>query len=170
MALQQNHFEIFGLQPAYEIDSAALTARYRELQREIHPDKFAASPAREQMLAMQYAAQVNEAHTTLRDPVKRAIYLLQLAGVKLQPEQTTADAQFLMQQMELRERLEDVRDLAALDALREEVEQLFAAGQRQFADSYRRQNLDVAQSSLLKLQFLSKLQRQAEELEEDLDT
>jgi molecular chaperone HscB len=173
MALKQNYFEIFGLQPSYEIDRTTLAERYRQLQREIHPDRFVAKSEREQLLAAQYAAQVNEANSTLRDPVKRAAYLLQLAGVEIQPEQTTADGEFLMQQMLLRERLEDVRTAAGpmqeLAELSGEADQLFAAEQRCFADFYTARDLKRAENSLLKLQFLAKLQRQVEDLEEDLD-
>ncbi|WP_323847093.1 Fe-S protein assembly co-chaperone HscB [Microbulbifer magnicolonia] len=172
MSLKQTYFELFGLRPAFEIDRAALSKRYRELQREFHPDKYAAKSDREQLLAMQYAARINEAHTTLREPVLRAGYLLKLAGVEVSPEQTTADAEFLMQQMLLRERLEEVRDetdpAAALDALAGEVRDLFAGEQQHFAAVFAAGDLQAGKDSLLKLQFLSKLQRQVEELEEDL--
>ncbi|SEA32814.1 Fe-S protein assembly co-chaperone HscB [Microbulbifer marinus] len=172
MSLRQTYFEIFGLKPAFALDRAALADRYRELQREFHPDKYAAKSDREQLLAMQYAAQINEAHNTLRDPVLRAAYLLKLAGVEVSPEQTTADAEFLMQQMLLRERLEEVPSeadpAAALDELGEEVRGLYADEQRHFAEVFAAGDLEAGKDSLLKLQFLIKLQRQVEELEEDL--
>ncbi|GAA5524988.1 co-chaperone protein HscB homolog [Microbulbifer aestuariivivens] len=172
MSEQQTYFDIFALEPGFEVNLAALSQRYRELQREFHPDKYAAKSSREQMLAMQYATRINEAHTTLRDPVRRAGYLLSLAGVEVSPEQTTADAQFLMQQMMLREQLEEVRGAAdaaaALDELADEVSGLFRAEQQQFAAAYAASRLDDAKNAFLKLQFLSKLQRQVEELEEDL--
>ncbi|MFD1215265.1 MULTISPECIES: Fe-S protein assembly co-chaperone HscB [Microbulbifer] len=172
MELQQNHFEIFGLPVSYEVDRKALAARYRELQQEFHPDRFAAKSEREQRLSMQYAAQINEANNTLKDPVARAAYLLKLAGVEINPEQTTADGEFLMQQMILRERLEEVRDAAdpesELDALNSESADLFNTQQRIFADALTANALDEAKSALLKLQFLAKLQRQIEQLEEDL--
>jgi molecular chaperone HscB len=172
MSEQQTYFDIFGLKPAFEVDRTALSQRYRELQREFHPDKYASKSAREQMLAMQYATRINEAHTTLRDPVRRAGYLLSLAGVEVSPEQTTADAEFLMQQMMLREQLEEVRGAAdpaaALDDLADEVDGLFKVEQQAFASAFSNGQLEEAKNSLLKLQFLSKLQRQVEELEEDL--
>lgn len=172
MQFQQNYFEIFGLQPAFELDRKALASRYRELQREFHPDKYAAKSAREQLLAMQYAALINEAHAVLNNPVPRAGYLLKLAGVEVSPEQTTADTEFLMQQMMLRERLDEVREesdpATALAALDREVSDLFAAEQQNFASVFVEKDLEAAKSALLKLQFLAKLQRQVEELEEDL--
>jgi len=172
MSLNQTYFEMFGLKPAFEIDLAALAGRYRELQREFHPDRYASKSEREQLLAMQYAARINEAHTTLREPVLRAGYLLELAGVAVSPEQTTADAEFLMQQMLLRERLEAVREeadpAAALDELGDEVRGLFAGEQAHFAGVFAAGDLEAGKNSLLRLQFLVKLQRQVEELEEDL--
>ncbi|WP_043318391.1 co-chaperone HscB [Microbulbifer sp. HZ11] len=170
--MQQNHFEIFGLPVSYSIDRQALAQRYRELQQEFHPDRFAAKSEREQMLAMQYAAQINEANNTLKDPVARAAYLLKLAGVEINPEQTTADGEFLMQQMILRERLEEVREAsdpeAELEDLASETAQLFKVQEQAFAQALEHSALEDAKSALLKLQFLAKLQRQIEELEEDL--
>ena len=172
MELQQNHFEIFGLPVDYTVDRQALAKRYRELQQEFHPDRFAAKSEREQMLSMQYAAQINEANNTLKDPVARAAYLLQLAGVEINPEQTTADGEFLMQQMILRERLEDVRSAAdpegELEDLGSEASQLFKAQEVAFSTALQGNALEEAKGALLKLQFLAKLQRQIEELEEDL--
>lgn len=172
MSTNQTYFEIFGLKPAFEIDRATMAERYRELQREFHPDKYASKSEREQLLVMQYAARINEAHNTLRDPVLRAGYLLELAGVEISPERTTADAEFLMQQMMLRERLEEVREesdpAAALDDLGEEVNGLFTNEQEHFAQVFAEGDLEAGRDSLLKLQFLTKLQRQVEELEEEL--
>lgn len=170
--MQQNYFEIFGLPVSYTVDRQALAQRYRELQQEFHPDRFAAKSEREQRLAMQYAAQINEANNTLKDPVARAAYLLQLAGVQINPEQTTADGEFLMQQMILRERLEEVRDAAdpeaELEDLGSETAQLFNAQEQAFAQALESKALEDGKNALLKLQFLAKLQRQIEELEEDL--
>ncbi|WP_237054854.1 co-chaperone HscB [Microbulbifer sediminum] len=172
MSEQRNYFEIFGLKPGFSVDREALAGRYRELQREFHPDKYAARSDREQRLALQYAARINEAYNTLREPVARAGYLLELAGVEISPEQTTADAEFLMQQMMLRERLEEVRSEsdpgAALEALEAETSGLFSAEQEKFAQLFAGGELERAKDSLLKLQFLRKLQHQVEELEEDL--
>ncbi|WOX06414.1 Fe-S protein assembly co-chaperone HscB [Microbulbifer pacificus] len=172
MKLQQNHFEIFGLPVAYEVDRQLLTRRYRELQQEFHPDRFAAKSDREQMLSMQYAAQINEANNTLKDPVARAQYLLQLAGVEIHPEQTTADGEFLMQQMILRERLEEVRDAAnpelELDELGSDAADLFRIQEQAFSTGLKSQELEHAKSALLKMQFLAKLRRQIDVLEEEL--
>jgi molecular chaperone HscB len=118
---QDDYFALFGLPARFEVDEAALDAAYRTVQSQAHPDRFANAGDAERRVAMQWAARANEAYRTLRQPLKRAIYLLSLRGVDIQAESNTAMAPaFLMQQMEWREALQDAteaRDEARLDAL-----------------------------------------------------
>jgi molecular chaperone HscB len=123
MNLNQNHFEIFGVAARFEVDLAALEDRYRELQREVHPDRFASASQAEQRVSMQLATRVNEAYQTLKSPIARAAYLLRLHGIDPEFDTNTAmPAEFLGEQLELREALEeavadnDVERLGALSA------------------------------------------------------
>ncbi|PWK37930.1 Fe-S protein assembly co-chaperone HscB [Cupriavidus plantarum] len=120
-----DYFALFGLPAQYDVDEAALDAAYRTVQSQAHPDRFASAGDAERRVAMQWAARANEAYRTLRQPLKRAIYLLSLRGVDIQAESNTAMApDFLMQQMEWREALQDAteaRDAARLDALLREL-------------------------------------------------
>jgi molecular chaperone HscB len=105
--LNQTHFELFGLPARFAIDAATLEARYHELQREVHPDRFAAAPDAERRVSMQLATRVNEAYQTLKSPLRRAVYILQLRGVDPKFETNTAmPTEFLMEQMSWRERIE----------------------------------------------------------------
>ena len=105
-----NHFEMFNLPAQFALDSADLQQRYRQLQQTLHPDRFANASERDRLLAVQRSAQLNDAYTTLREPLARAEYLLQLQGIDLAHEQTTLrDPEFLMAQMEWRERLDELR-------------------------------------------------------------
>ena len=107
MNLNQDHFELFGLPARFAVDAAALEARYRELQREVHPDRFAAAPEIERRASMQLATRVNEAYQTLKSPLRRAVYILQLRGVDPEFEtRTSMPPQFLIEQMGWRERIE----------------------------------------------------------------
>ena len=107
MNLNQNHFELFGLPARFAVDAAALEARYRELQREVHPDRFVAAPDAERRMSMQLATRVNEAYQTLKSPLRRAVYMLQLRGVDPELETNTAmPPEFLMEQISWRERIE----------------------------------------------------------------
>ncbi|HZF19754.1 MAG TPA: Fe-S protein assembly co-chaperone HscB [Burkholderiales bacterium] len=111
MNLSENHFQIFGVPAQFEVDLPALEARYRELQREVHPDRFARASQAEQRVSMQLATRVNEAYQTLRSPLLRAEYLLRLQGVDPEFETNTAmPAGFLADQMERRERLGEVAE------------------------------------------------------------
>ena len=132
----QNHFDLFHLPQCFSIDTAALDAAYHEVQNQVHPDKFSTAPDAEKRVAMQWATRANEAYQTLKSPFKRAAYLCELNGVDLQTESNTAmPRDFLMQQMEWREALEEakaVKDVGALEKLdhdlrtarKEEIEQI----------------------------------------------
>lgn len=124
-SLTKTHFELFGLPAVFGLDRPALDAAYRSVQGAVHPDRHAAGSDTDRRIAMQMAAQANEAYRTLRDPALRAGYLCGLRGVDVAIESNTAmPTDFLMQQMEWRERLDDAvaaRDLAALEPLRDEL-------------------------------------------------
>ncbi len=171
--LGKNFFELFGLPARFDIDSADLASRYRELQRRFHPDRFAAAPESERRLSMQMTAQINGAYQTLRDPVARARYLLGLQGIDTNEEtDTRMDPAFLMEQMELREELDALRDradrAAPLAALRDRVagwqESKIQELRRRFAE-----NTDDARGQarhlVRELQFLQKLENEIEALE-----
>jgi molecular chaperone HscB len=113
---------LFGLPARFEVDGEALERSYRDIQSRVHPDRFAHAGDAERRASLQWTTRVNEAYRTLRDPVQRAKHLLELQGVDVAFETNTAMPQdFLMQQMELREALEDAKDAAALDALRKNL-------------------------------------------------
>ena len=118
MNLQSTDFELFAVPPRFAQDAAQLDARLKELQRQVHPDKFAAQGAAAQRVAMQWSARINEAYRRLKDPLKRAAYLCELNGAPIDAESNTAmPAEFLMQQMELREAVDDAVDAAAMDEI-----------------------------------------------------
>ena len=121
-SLQTNDFELFGLPQQFALDRAQLNERWKAMQREAHPDRFAAEGAAAQRVAMQWSVRINEAYQRLKDPLKRAAYLCELRGVPVQAESNTAmPAAFLMQQMEWRELLEDTDDVATLESLADDV-------------------------------------------------
>jgi len=108
--LQSNDFELFGLAQKFSQDRAAIDARWKELQREAHPDKFAAQGSSAQRVAMQWSVRINEAYQRLKDPLKRASYLCELNGAPVNAENNTAmPAGFLMQQIEWREALDEAK-------------------------------------------------------------
>ncbi|TYK68745.1 MULTISPECIES: Fe-S protein assembly co-chaperone HscB [Comamonas] len=122
MNLQSDDFELFGLPRKFAQERSQIDARWKELQREAHPDRFAAQGAAAQRVAMQWSVRINEAYQRLKDPLKRAAYLCELAGAPVRAEDNTAmPVAFLMQQMEWREALEDAVGEQELDALEAEM-------------------------------------------------
>jgi molecular chaperone HscB len=123
MNLQSTDFELFDLPAQFAQDAAQIDARWKALQRELHPDRFAADGPAAQRVAMQWSARVNEAHRRLKDPLTRAAYLCELRGAAIDAERNTAmPPEFLAQQMAWREALDDADAPAALETLRAEVD------------------------------------------------
>ena len=118
MNLQSTDFELFAVPVKFAQDSAALDARWKELQREAHPDKFSAHGAAAQRVAMQWSVRINEAYQRLKDPLKRAAYLCELHGAPINAENNTAmPVDFLMQQMAWREALDDAGSIEKMEEI-----------------------------------------------------
>ena len=173
-----NYFELFSLPVNFTVDVAKLSTAYRDLQRTVHPDKFAHASEQQQLLSVQKAAQINDAFQTLKHPVSRAEYLLSLAGIELQHEhQTLKDPVFLMQQMELREELEEISETAdpeaAIAAFERQLKGMIAdlqANIQRLLDDGESKALAQAADEVRKLKFKLKLQQELEQLEERLLT
>ena len=131
MKLSDDDFTLFDLPRRQALDVPQLDQRWKALQGQVHPDRFAAEGAAAQRLAMQWAVRVNEAYRRLKQPLSRAAYLCELHGTPVLAESNTAmPAAFLMQQMSWREALEDARTLEQVESLASDV----AAHQRQLLD------------------------------------
>ena len=170
----QSHFELFGLEPGFALDRAALDRAYREIQGRIHPDRFAHAGDAERRASMQWTTRVNEAYRVLQNPLERARHLLELNGVDVALETNTAmPAEFLERQMSLREALETAsaaRDAAALDALRDEIgveRKRVEAQLAQRIDGAR--DFDGAASLVRELKFLERLDMQIESAYESIE-
>lgn len=167
------HFALFDMQPGFRLDLDLLAARYRELARQVHPDRFADASEREQRLALEQSASLNEAYRTLKSAPHRARYLLALSGPELPLEVTVQDPGFLLQQMQLREELEDLHDSVDLSGVtlfkrrlkvaQDELNESFAVC---WDDVSRREE---AERLMRRMQFLDKLSHEVRQLEERLD-
>ncbi|HEC19741.1 MAG TPA: Fe-S protein assembly co-chaperone HscB [Gammaproteobacteria bacterium] len=173
--LSSNFFALFDLPVSFDIDQQALAARYREAQRAAHPDKFANAAEAERRLSVQMAARINEAYRILKDPLLRGRYLLELKGVELDDTDTAFDSTFLMEQMELRERLAEVErsadPLQALQAMAHELARQQDLLLAQLADLLKaedEQSLQQAREVTRKLQFFQRLNEEVEALEDEL--
>ena len=160
----KNHFELFGLTPAYALDLDHLDRAYRDIQAEVHPDRFAHAGAAERRASMQMTTQVNEAYRTLKSPVLRAKYLLELNGVDVGFETNTAmPREFLIEQMELREQLEEARSVESLKALESGLSRMKQEIEAQLVQA-------VDAGAVRKLMFLEKFGEEIDARYEALDS
>ncbi|MFP4243813.1 MAG: Fe-S protein assembly co-chaperone HscB [Ectothiorhodospira sp.] len=172
--LKQNHFELLGLPQRFRIDPGALAEAYRRMQSALHPDRFARAGDQARRLAVQGAAQVNEAYATLRDDGRRARYLLELQGMAVDEEKDTAqDPAFLMEQMELREALEAAeqapRPMEAMDRVTADIDARYEALLRAFEEAFEAGDLAAAKTEVLKIRFFDRLRGEASSLAERLE-
>jgi molecular chaperone HscB len=175
--LSSSYFQLFGLPRSFGIDAAQLDSRYRELQRIVHPDRYVNASDQERRLAMQQATRINEGYQTLKDPLRRGRYLLELGGFVFSDQHhTIRDPEFLMRQMELREALGAVRTagdpLAVLAGLIDGIADDFTALTGELQAGFTSGDCSDPQATadtLMKMQFFRRLQEEARELEAALE-
>ncbi len=171
MDVSSDYYRIFNLPEDYQIDAELLQQRYRDIQRQCHPDRYAGKSAHEQRVAVQYAAAINQAYTVLSSPIQRALYLLERMGGNANSENATvSDMNFLARQIELRERLHSAEETAdspqALETLGNEVAHEFAQLQASFTQQYRHNDVQTATHTLAQMQFFSKLLDQLQDAQD----
>ena len=173
----QNHFRLFGLPEQFALDLDDLSERYLRLRQTVHPDLYATAGEREKRISLQASTQVNEAYQTLKDPLARARYLLNLlTGGQGDDQETTKDMAFLMEQMELREALAEAREapdpFAGITRVRDRLSRQSRQLIAQLATSLE-PDADLDQEALRelirKLQFVRKCEAEADALEAEFD-
>ncbi len=172
--LSQDYFKVFTLPVQFLIDESALGQQFQALQGKYHPDKYASKSEPERRLAMQISSLINEAYQTIKDPVKRAIYVMQLNGVDLNTEtDTNMDMMFLMQQMELREEMEaisnDEQGLNKIDKIASNVKKQLKTMMNE-VEILLNQNLwNKAREILRQVQFMKKIELETTKIQESIE-
>lgn len=169
-----NHFEVFGLGPTLELDVKALEQRLRELSLEFHPDRFVQADARTRLAALERTTALNDAFKVLKDPVRRAFYVLKLKGIDLESESAAAQAkmplEFLEEVMERRERLEALkaaRDVTKARAMADEIEREKAAALDRAKAALAKDDLTDAAHQLGRVRYFARFVEEVEALEEE---
>ncbi len=163
-----NYFELLRLPMDFEVDLTVLNENYRQVQKAVHPDNFAMGSDAERRLAMEQTTELNQALQTLKHPLKRAQYLLQLQGLEEQEGIKNIAEDFLFEQLTLRETLSEINDFTELNVFLAELEKKIQNLLSLFKNFYQNKELPSAQETVDKLQFLYKLHEQAMQLEETL--
>jgi len=169
MNIDDDDFTLFGLAEGFALDGAQLDQRWRELQTEVHPDRFAAQGEAAQRIAMQWSMRVNQAYQRLKDPLKRAVYLCERRGAPVDAERNTAmPREFLMQQMAWREALDEAGDGAAVQELADQVvqqEKVLLGRLQELIDL--RNDMAAAAAQVRALMFVARFRQ---DIEQRLDT
>ncbi len=171
--MPSDYFKLFDLPRVFDVDIDQVSARYRDLQRAVHPDRFAQSTSQERRLAMEQASEVNQGFRTLKDPVERALHLLRLAGIDVDnPASVALDAAFLMEQMELRESLSELKarkpSPSEMSKLEAAIDRLDTQIMEDLRGNFSRggEALELALRNIQKLRFVNKLRAEARDLHE----
>ena len=168
-----NYFELFKLPQTFSLDVATLESNYRKIQSESHPDRFVTASSAEKLASMQTATIANEAYQTLKSPGLRAAYLLSLQGVTAIDEKNNQmPADFLMQQMEWREAIEDAEnasDVSTLESLLDEIGTAGKSLQESLKSQFQHNQLSEATESTRKLIFMDKVRADIVKSIEKLD-
>jgi molecular chaperone HscB len=170
----QSHFDLFGLPPAFALDKEALEKAYREIQSQVHPDRFAHAGDAERRASLQWTTRVNEAYRTLKSPVQRAKHILELHGIDVGFETNTQmPTDFLLRQLELREELEAAtkkKDPALLDDLRSTLSGEKLLLESQLAESLdKTKDLEGSAGQVRKLMFLDRLDSEIDSAYEEIE-
>lgn len=172
--LSKNFFDVFDVSVSTNIDLVKVNEVNHELQKNVHPDRFAHGTDQERRIAMQKTSYVNEAFQTLKDPVARIQYMLKLKGLDIDSEtDTTMDGSFLMQQMEFRESIAEIRShsepLGELDKMLLQTNAHITELMDAFNGFYNQDALDDAREVVRKMQFLIKAKKEITEISEQLE-
>ncbi|MCU0700990.1 MAG: Fe-S protein assembly co-chaperone HscB [Myxococcaceae bacterium] len=169
-----NHFEVFGLAPALELDVKALEQKLRELSLEVHPDRFAQADAKTRLAALEKTTALNDAFKVLKDPVRRAFYVLKLKGVDLENESSAAQAKmpmaFLEEVMERREQLEALKaqkDVVKARAMADGIEREKQAALEHAKAALGRDDVGEATHQLGRVRYFTRFVEEVEALEEE---
>ncbi len=181
--MTENYFSLLGVDKTYDIDISTLKANNLRLQHSLHPDRYANQEGSQKITAANKLAQINQAFNTLKSSYLRGEYLLSLKGIEKKSEsETIKDPHLLIEQMDLREQLSDIRQLAnpeeALENFSQKVNKKVVSQQQKISNLFKHSSTDEAiqptqleliTDALTKLRFLNKLQQEISRFEEQLD-
>ena len=172
--MSANYFELFGLRAEFLLKQSQLDKAYHAIQNQLHPDRHVSATTQQRRLSEQKSALANEAYRVLSDDCERADHLLSLrARSPKDQSQTADDSEFLVEQMELRQALDQSSEAGEFASLKERTDRQLQSLREDFARLYERENYKQARAAQVKMQFLFRFQKQllermkARELEDE---
>ncbi|XP_052024247.1 iron-sulfur cluster co-chaperone protein HscB isoform X1 [Apodemus sylvaticus] len=155
----RDYFSLMNCNRSFRVDVTKLQHRYQQLQRLVHPDFFSQKSQAEKNFSEKHSTLVNDAYKTLQAPLTRGLYLLKLQGIEIsEGTDPRIDSQFLVEIMEINERLADTQSEAAM----EEIEATVRAKQKEFIDSvngaFEQGDFEKAKELLTKMRYFSNIE------------
>jgi molecular chaperone HscB len=160
---QVDHFTRLGIDRDFQVDSDDLDRRYFGFQRNLHPDRFARRSAKERAIAESQSASLNQAYETLKEPLTRAAYLLELSGIRSPAAHaaTVDDEELLTEAMENREALMEAETVEAVDALTAKALASSLHCLNDLGKAFRDNDLELANLLTTRLRYWRKLGEEA---------
>ncbi len=156
-----NHFELFQLPEALDIDLAALKKQFLSLQQQYHPDK-----ATDKDQALIKSSEINQAFKVLSQVDSRAAYLLGLKKQDHHLDQSINDFEFLQSALEMREQLDEATSSAQLHTLKVEVQQWIDGLVREFKIDFADEDWAEARDTVRKLRFFQRVMNDIDKAED----
>uniref|UniRef100_A0A2M4BZ57 Putative cpij000747 co-chaperone protein hscb mitochondrial n=1 Tax=Anopheles marajoara TaxID=58244 RepID=A0A2M4BZ57_9DIPT len=172
VAKHENYFALLDVAKGYHVDQVALKKNYRNIQNQIHPDKFAQQTPEEKQLALEWSALINKAYKTLTRSVDRSQYLLELHGITISEDNCHIDQPFLIEMMDLNESIDEARDSGEVQELKARIEHLIEKQNHDIEQSFKAEDYERAKQSVIRLKYLINIESKtkAKILQQSLQT
>ncbi|KAJ8630927.1 hypothetical protein MRB53_024250 [Persea americana] len=152
-----DYFQIFGLEKTYDIQTENLESKYKDWQKKLHPDLVHSKSEKEKAYAAEQSARVIDAYRTLRKPLLRAMYLMQLEGEPVDEEQTVSDPELLAEIMEVREAVEEAYDSQALKQIQMQVQRKLENWSNSFGTALKKREFESAATSIQRMTYYERV-------------
>lgn len=164
-----DYFKVFGLDPGYDLDVRDLAKVFRQAQTILHPDKHSTKAQDQLELSEEWSSLVNSAYQTLKDPLNRALYLLEMKGRPLEEGDVATDATFLAEVMEANEEVADAESSADICALSEHNKKVIKDYEEEVSKAFGANDIDLARDLVSKMKYFCSLQDKIKERELELE-
>ncbi|XP_077456561.1 iron-sulfur cluster co-chaperone protein HscB [Stigmatopora argus] len=157
-------FTIMDCECTFALDILKLQKRYLQLQRSLHPDNFSQKSAEEQEYSEHQSALVNKAYDTLSKPLSRGLYMLELEGIGFDDgTDPAADADFLMEVMDINESIAEAQTPEEADKIGQETKGKLRGLTEKIDGALRAGELRAAKALLAQMKYFSNIEEKVKE-------
>lgn len=166
---QKNYYDLFDLKLQFVINKADLAKKFKQLQSQLHPDKFSNKNQEEQSISETYSSYLNKAYSILQNPLERGLYLLSLENVFIEEDSKGTDQKLLIEILMLNEELDDASTIEELEELHTKVRDTIDTLTEQINVSFEQKDFNQAKELLTKMKYYVTLDNKWKEKKNQLD-